>query len=125
MLSLGGLSDGRLSIDLMKAPEYSPVHFDRLFEEARVCLPQLWGVEYPVEELMDDIENYRPLKFVHACQKLKLRVLNFGKCTLGNMDHTDSAEDLWNTISSLGEVRTILSMLLVLTFNRSSTMFGF
>lgn len=99
MLALGGAGDGGLSFDLMRAPVNSPVHFDRLFEEARVCVPQLWGTEYPVEELLDDIENYRPLKFVHTCQKLKLRIWKYGRST-----DTKTREELMHDIETTGQV---------------------
>lgn len=99
MLALGGVSDGELSFDLMRAHTASPVNFDRLFEEARVCVPQLWGSDYPVEELLDDIENYRPLKFVNTCQKLKLRIWKFGR----SMDQ-ETQENLMRDIETTGQV---------------------
>lgn len=104
MLALGALGGGQLSLDLMEAPLDSPVHFDRLFEEARVCLPQFWDDEYPEGELLDDLENYRPLKFVHLCQKFKLRVWNLGKSIIQNGTNLEESQNLWNDLEQLGEV---------------------
>lgn len=104
MLALGGVSGGQLSMDLMRAPLDSPVHFDRLFEEARVCVPQLWDVEYPVDELLDDIENYRPLKFVHLCQKLKLRIWSLGRALIQNAADLEESYSVWEEIEQIGEV---------------------
>lgn len=104
MLALGGLGDGRLSMDLINEPLESPVSFDRLFDEARVCVPQLWGSDYPIEELIDDIENYRPLKFLYACQKLKLRVWKTGKAVVSGAQEVVSTGVLWKDIEQLGQV---------------------
>ena len=68
-----------------------------------MSVPQLWDTEYPVNELLDDIENYRPLKLVHLCQKFKLRVWKLGKSIVQNTGSED-IHDLWNEIEQLGEV---------------------
>jgi hypothetical protein len=69
---------GKLSLDLLLAPPTQSVSADRLFEEARVCLPKIYGSEYPVQEFMDDIENYRALSLLHKSQRIKLEVLSLG-----------------------------------------------
>lgn len=104
MLALGGQGDGKLSMYLMDEPSNSPISFDRLFEEVRVCVPQLWGAEYPAEELLDDIENYRPLKFLYSCQALKLRIWKTGRTIIQGEDHIDGGNELWEDITQLGQV---------------------
>jgi len=106
MLALGGMGGGHLTTDLMNAPAESPVCYSRLFEESRVCVPQLWGSEYPAEELLDDIENYRPLKFLHACQELKLSVwrLGLGGTPMGDQAPRPNSRNLWREIVQVGEV---------------------
>jgi len=116
MLALVGMGGGRLTTDLMNAPADSPVCYNKLFEEARLCAPQLWGSAYPAQELLDDIENYRPLKFLHACQRLKLRVWRLGVKTLsaGTQASQSNSGDLWSDIMRTGEVsiRRLLECLL-------------
>lgn len=77
-LAMRNFKAGQLSLDLFKAPASSEISQDRLFEEARVCLPKIYGSRYPVEEYMDDIENYRALHFNNRCQRLKLNVMSLG-----------------------------------------------
>ena len=102
MLALGGMGGGRLTTDLIIAPPESPVAFTRLFEEARVCMSHLWGSDYPTEELLDDIENYRPLKMLSMCTKLKLEVWKLGLA--GDAASGPTGTRIWNDIEEVGEV---------------------
>lgn len=104
MLALGSMGGGHLSLYLISAPPGSPVTFNTLFEEARVCVAQLWGSEYPVEELLDDVENYRPLKFINECQILKLQVWQLGIAATKNEIEPGAMEETWFKIQRLGEV---------------------
>lgn len=105
MLALGSMNGGQLSLYLMSVPADSPVLFNTLFEEARVCVAQLWGSTYPVEELLDDIENYRPLKFLNEAQTLKLQVWKLGIASKRDRVDFEDMEQIWNRIEHLGEVR--------------------
>lgn len=103
------MNGGELSLDLLKAPAVSPVAYDQVFEQARRCLPKIWGPEYPIEELMDDVENYRGLSFLTVCQKLKLSVWKLGIAAARGHLVDESKMRLWNRIEETGEVsRTTL-----------------
>lgn len=104
MLALGGLSRGHLASYLISASKDSPVNFDTVFEEARICVPQLWGSEYPVEELLDDVENYRPLKLLAECQPLKLLTLELGILAKKGQIDSQRMNCLWSRIQHLEEV---------------------
>lgn len=103
MLALGSMNGGRLSSYLMSVPAESPVFFNTIFEEARVCVAQLWGTAYPVEELLDDMENYRPLKFLNECQILKLRVWELGIASRRDQVEFEIMDETWTRIEHLGE----------------------
>ena len=109
-MALGGLNGGQLSLDLLSAPAESPVAYDQIFEQARRCLPKVWGSDYPVEELLDDMENYRGLLFLTACQKLKISAWRIGKAAGEGKSVEDSKAELWSRIQDTGEV--ILPLLL-------------
>lgn len=105
MLALGSMNGGQLSSYLMSVPADSPVFFNTLFEEARVCVAQLWGDAYPVEEILDDVENYRPLKFLNEGQILKLQVWELGILSRRGRANSGDMKETWNKIEHLGEVR--------------------
>lgn len=105
ILALGNLNGGgHLSLDLLSAPAKSPIAYDQLFEQARRCLPKIWGSEYPIEELLDDVENYRGLSFLTVCQKLKLSIWKFGVAKAQEKPVEGSAEGLWRRIEETGDV---------------------
>lgn len=76
----------------------------RLFEEARVCLPKIYGSAYPVQEFMDDIENYRALSLLHRALKLKLNVLKLGMASMENPVDERTLRRMGNQIQSVGQV---------------------
>lgn len=98
------MSRGHLAAYLISAPKDSPVNFYTLFEQARVCVPQIWGSEYPVEEILDDIENYRPLRMLAECQELKLVTWELGNLIRMDQLHPQAMQDLWNRIQHFEEV---------------------
>lgn len=104
MLAMASMSRGQLASYLMSAPINSPVNFNNLFEDARVCVPQLWGPAYPVEELLDDVQNYRPLKFLGECQELKLVTWEVGVLARRGYVEPQRIESLWTKIQHLEEV---------------------
>jgi len=59
---------------------------------------------YPVEQLMDDLENYRGLSLIQHCQKLRLNVLNLGIASRNGFLNENSVANLWRKIQSVGEV---------------------
>jgi hypothetical protein len=78
--------------------------YDRIWESSRSVLPKMWKAEYPPEEMRDDIENYRGLGLIHACQKLKLSVWRLGVARANGRDIKDSKARLWIRIEDVGEV---------------------
>jgi hypothetical protein len=101
-LALSNLGGGQLMQDLLQADSH--INQDRLFQEARTCLPRIWGSGYPAEQLLDDIENYRPLSLIQACFKLKTEVCSIG-ITSGRMAVDQSDLDrLWQKIETAGQV---------------------
>lgn len=103
------MNGGRLSLDLLSAPADSPVANDHLFEGARKCLPKIWGSDYPAEQLLDDVENYRGLYFLNTCQKLKLSVWRLGIAAGQGCAITEGKTWLWSKIQEAGDVFYALS----------------
>lgn len=104
-LALSNLNGGQLCLDLMSVPRDSPLSYDRIWEAARVCLPKLWGGEYPAEEILDDVENYRGLSFLQAGQKLKLSVWQLVVAAGKGDDVKESRQRLQKRIEQIGDVR--------------------
>ncbi|EHY55849.1 hypothetical protein ABEF92_000895 [Exophiala dermatitidis] len=94
---------GKLSQDLYSAPANTSISMGRLFEEARVCLPKIYGSAYPVQEFMDDIENYRALSLLHRALKLKLNVLKLGMASMENPVDERTLRRMGNQIQSVGQ----------------------
>lgn len=114
--ALGNPNGGRLWMDLLsETAKNTPLSHDRLFHSARSCLPKIWGAQYPVSELFDDLENYRPLHFLHSCQRPKLAILRLSTAASSATrhgghysqadDHRLGCQRLWNRIREIGEVR--------------------
>ncbi|RMD40597.1 hypothetical protein DV735_g4535, partial [Chaetothyriales sp. CBS 134920] len=99
----GSITGGRLWLDLLSEDPDSPVSYDALFYSARSCLAKVWGAQYPVSELLDDMENYRPLHFLHLCQKPKLDLLHL--TATSNLGHNDAEgrQKLWKQLTKLGD----------------------
>ncbi len=91
-------------MDLLSEDVDSPVSYDGLFYSARSCLPKLWGAQYPTSEMLDDMENYRPLHFLHLCQKPKLGILNLANKSSLGQDDTEGRKQLWKELTKLGDV---------------------
>lgn len=104
-LAFGDKEGGKLWTDLLSEDAQSPFSHDGLFHGARSCLAKLWGPQYPTGELFDDLENYRPLHFLHLCQKPKIGILKLA--TVSNLGYNDEEgrQRLWKQITKLSEVR--------------------
>lgn len=57
-----------------------------------------------MEELLDDVENYRPLKLLAECQPLKLLTLDLGVLAKRGQLDSQRMENLWSRIQRLEEV---------------------
>lgn len=78
------------------------ISHERLFLSVRSVLPKIWGDEYPVPEILDDLENYRPLRLYHLCQGAKLELLRLARLPTG--PDNVSLQTLWRHIQSFGDV---------------------
>ncbi|KAJ3510427.1 hypothetical protein NM208_g15530 [Fusarium decemcellulare] len=80
----GNLHSGKFCMDFSSRDANNYISHDHLFRSARSILPKIWGGMYPVSELLDDLENYRPLQ------------------TQDKPDSSD-AQKLWQYIENLGD----------------------
>jgi hypothetical protein len=119
-LALGNYSGGQLSFDLLSLPPDSPLSYDRIWEQARLCLPKLWGDEYPYDQILDDAENYRGLSFLHTAQKLKLSIWRLGIAQEQGKYVEQSRHRLWLRLEETGKVGCSLTVRAVLTGCRIS-----
>lgn len=78
------------------------ISHERLFLSGRSILPKIWGEDYPVTEILDDLENYRPLRLYHLCQGAKLELLRLARSTAG--PDNVSLQRLWRHIQCFGDV---------------------
>ncbi|RMZ84260.1 hypothetical protein DV738_g806, partial [Chaetothyriales sp. CBS 135597] len=110
-LRSGSITGGRLWLDLLSEDPDSPISYDALFYSARSCLSKLWGAQYPVSELLDDMENYRPLYFLHRCQKPKLDILRLTTTSNLGLNDAEGRQHLWKELTKLGdEFADVLSL---------------
>lgn len=89
-------------------PPGSEIAHERIFQQASVCLPKIWGEQYPASEVLDDMENSRGLSLLQACQRLKLLVRN--NLVIASNAGTVSAADnkvLLQMIEEVGSVRVL------------------
>ncbi|EXJ90894.1 hypothetical protein A1O1_04000 [Capronia coronata CBS 617.96] len=101
-LAMSNVNAGQLALDLFTAPPSAQISQDHLFDEARVCLPKIYGSAYPVEEYMDDIENYRALNLINKCQKLKLAILSLGIASKDGPIEQTAVKSIAAQIENLG-----------------------
>ena len=78
---------------------------DELFQDSRDTNSVVFRVQYPTEELADDISVYQPLEFAHECTKLKQRLLSSIKDTSG---YAVSAKSLLRELTRIGKVWPII-----------------
>lgn len=79
------------------------ISHENLFRSARSILPKMWGDIYPVTELVDDLENYRPLRLFHLCQGAKLELLRLGRSEAHSQGDA-TYRKLWQHIQNVGDV---------------------
>uniref|UniRef100_A0A0C4DII4 Uncharacterized protein n=1 Tax=Fusarium oxysporum (strain Fo5176) TaxID=660025 RepID=A0A0C4DII4_FUSOF len=72
-----------------------------LYTFVRSALPKMWGEQYPISELLDDLENYRPLRLYHLCQGSKLELLRLARSTTHG--GYDDLKKLWRHVESFGD----------------------
>ncbi|KAM0244216.1 hypothetical protein ACHAP5_006429 [Fusarium lateritium] len=100
----GNMNSGQFCLDFLSRDAHDYISHEHLFLSVRSALPKIWGEQYPVSELLDDLENYRPLRLYHLCQGAKLELLRLARST----DHDDvdasSLKKLWVHVERLGDV---------------------
>ncbi|KAL1304289.1 hypothetical protein AAFC00_000694 [Neodothiora populina] len=94
---------GQLFASMILEPPNSEIAHDRIFQEARVCLPKIWGNLYPATEVIDDMENTRSLSLLHECQRLKLLLRSENLPTSSSsVSEVTNLEDIWHIIEKIG-----------------------
>ncbi|RTE82377.1 hypothetical protein BHE90_003045 [Fusarium euwallaceae] len=97
----GNVHGGQLCMDFSSREASDYISHERLFLSVRSILPKIWGDDYPVSEILDDLENYRPLRLYHLCQGAKLELLRLARSTTG--PDSCSLQRLWRHIQSFGD----------------------
>ncbi|KAJ5256751.1 hypothetical protein N7478_012855 [Penicillium angulare] len=90
-----GLSESLFDYVLQsKNPALNP---DHLHKCARLWGRCFWGNQYPDQEVLDDIENYRALELLHAGFSFRYRIW---RTLVGSGAESDTAESLYRDIVS-------------------------
>ncbi|KAI8653807.1 Zn(2)-C6 fungal-type domain-containing protein [Fusarium sp. Ph1] len=97
----GNVHGGQLCMDFSSREASDYISHERLFLSVRSILPKIWGDNYPVTEILDDLENYRPLRLYHLCQGAKLELLRLARSATG--PDNASLRRLWRHIQSFGD----------------------
>lgn len=99
----GNINGGQLCMDLLSRDADDYISHERIFLSARSILPKIWGETYPVSELLDDLENYRPLRLFHLCQAAKLELMRLARSAIPDPDAAD-VQKLWKHTQNFGDV---------------------
>ncbi|KAK7413284.1 hypothetical protein QQX98_007872 [Neonectria punicea] len=99
----GNVNCGQLCTDLLARDANDFISHDNLFRSARSVLPKMWGDTYPVAELLDDLENYRPLRLYHLCQAAKLDLIRMTRAATYSQQDDTSPRKLWQHIQNFGD----------------------
>lgn len=97
-------------MDLLARDANDLISHDNIFRSVRSVLPKIWGETYPVAEILDDLENYRPLHLFHLCQAAKLELLRLARSTIQSEEHEDGLQKLWQHIENFGDVCEMKSL---------------
>ncbi|KAH8685085.1 hypothetical protein BGZ61DRAFT_423526 [Ilyonectria robusta] len=98
----GNINGGRLCMDLLSRDADDHISHERIFLSARSILPKIWGETYPVSELLDDLENYRPLRLFHLCQAAKLELMRLARSAIPDLDAAE-VHKLWKHTQNFGD----------------------
>lgn len=97
------MNSGQFCLDFLSRDAHDYISHEHLFLSVRSALPKMWGEQYPISELLDDLENYRPLRLYHLCQGSKLELLRLARSTTHG--GYDDLKKLWRHVESFGDVR--------------------
>ncbi|KAH7129207.1 hypothetical protein EDB81DRAFT_139836 [Dactylonectria macrodidyma] len=96
------INGGRLCMDLLSRDADDCISHEHIFLSVRSVLPKIWGEVYPVSELLDDLENYRPLRLFHLCQAAKLELLELARSKTLDQDAA-AVRKLWKHTQNFGD----------------------
>ncbi|KAF5023415.1 hypothetical protein F66182_4515 [Fusarium sp. NRRL 66182] len=94
------MDSGQFCLDFLSRHAHDCISHEHLFLSVRSALPKIWGDSYPVSELLDDLENYRPLRLYHLCQGAKLELLRLARSEAAD---DNDLKRLWRQIESFGD----------------------
>ncbi|KAF5650912.1 transcriptional regulatory [Fusarium sp. NRRL 25303] len=97
----GNMNSGQFCLDFLSRDAHDYISHEHLFLSVRSALPKMWGEQYPISELLDDMENYRPLRLYHLCQGSKLELLRLARSTTHG-GH-DDLKKLWRHVENFGD----------------------
>ncbi|KFY81916.1 hypothetical protein V500_10978 [Pseudogymnoascus sp. VKM F-4518 (FW-2643)] len=79
------------------------IKLERLYRRARISGRHCWGEEYPEDAILDDVENYRPLEFLHHGLLMRSRIWQLAVARHGGKDVTETPESLFEELMEIGE----------------------
>lgn len=85
------------------------IKLERLYRRARISGRHCWGEEYPEDAILDDVENYRPLEFLHYGLLMRSRIWQLAVARHAGKDGVETPESLFEVLIELGEVRVLSS----------------
>ncbi|KAF4959440.1 hypothetical protein FGADI_1661 [Fusarium gaditjirri] len=97
----GNMNSGQFYLDFLSRDAHDYISHEYLFLSVRSALPKMWGEQYPISEILDDMENFRPLRLAHLCQGSKLELLRLARSTTHG-GH-DDLKKLWRHVENFGD----------------------
>ncbi|KAL5352971.1 hypothetical protein ACLOAV_002920 [Pseudogymnoascus australis] len=79
------------------------IKLERLYRRARISGRHCWGEEYPEDAILDDVENYRPLEFLHHGLLMRSRIWQLAVARHGGKDTSETPESLFEELMEIGE----------------------
>ncbi|OBT42435.1 hypothetical protein VE00_06054 [Pseudogymnoascus sp. WSF 3629] len=79
------------------------IKLERLYRRARISGRHCWGEEYPEDAILDDVENYRPLEFLHHGLLMRSRIWQLAVARHAGKDGVETPESLFEELIELGE----------------------
>ncbi|KFY24086.1 hypothetical protein V491_02295 [Pseudogymnoascus sp. VKM F-3775] len=79
------------------------IKLERLYRRARISGRHCWGEEYPEDAILDDVENYRPLEFLHHGLLMRSRIWQLAVARHAGKDVTETPESLFEELMEIGE----------------------
>lgn len=96
-----GLSSQSL-LTRMSQSRVPSLQLDRVYRDARRCGRNIWK-DYPEDEVLDDLENYRPLEALHQTFVMRSKIWELAIARIEGRDCKDTPDGLWKEIVEIGE----------------------